>query len=208
MARIYSYVVRYDSGFAPNPFYGYCTLATCKPAIRQYANPGDWVVGSGSNDRKIRLGGHLVYAMRVTEIMTFDEYSIDPRFASKQPFRNGSRKQSCGDNIYFRSSSTAQWQQRDSFHSREDGTTHEQHVQRDTGINRVLVSDDFVYFGGTGPIFPEYLQDNGGRPLCKSGIGRNCFEDRELTEKLERWLRTLGVSGYQSAPYEWISLRD
>jgi len=25
MARIYSYVVAYDSGFAPNPFYGYCT---------------------------------------------------------------------------------------------------------------------------------------------------------------------------------------
>ncbi|MEZ1875782.1 hypothetical protein QVM44_32900, partial [Pseudomonas aeruginosa] len=27
MARVHSYVVRYDSGFAPNPFYEYCTLA-------------------------------------------------------------------------------------------------------------------------------------------------------------------------------------
>lgn len=44
MTRIYSYVVRYDSGFAPNPFYGYCTLATCKPDIRRAAEVGDWLV--------------------------------------------------------------------------------------------------------------------------------------------------------------------
>lgn len=83
MARIHSYVVRYDSGFAPNPFYGYCTLATCKPNIRKGADIGDWVVGSGSNDRNVRRGGHLVYAMRVTETMTFDEYGwihgLNPR---------------------------------------------------------------------------------------------------------------------------------
>ena len=84
MARIHSYVVRYDSGFAPNPFYGYCTLATCKPSIRKGADIGDWVVGSGSNDRNIRRGGHLVHAMRITEILTFDEYGVDPRFESKK----------------------------------------------------------------------------------------------------------------------------
>ena len=38
MARVHSYVVRYDSGFAPNPFYEYCTLATCKPNIRKGAD--------------------------------------------------------------------------------------------------------------------------------------------------------------------------
>ncbi len=68
MARIYSYVVRYDSGFAPNPFYGYCTLATCKPDIRRGAEVGDWVVGSGSNDRSIRRGGHLVYAISTANL--------------------------------------------------------------------------------------------------------------------------------------------
>ena len=101
MARVHSYVVRYDSGFAPNPFYEYCTLATCKPNIRKGADIGDWVVGSGSNDRSVRRGGYLVYAMQVTETMTFDEFGADPRFESKKPYRNGSRKQSCGDNIYF-----------------------------------------------------------------------------------------------------------
>ena len=71
MARIHSYVVRYDSGFAPNPFYGYCTLATCKPNIRRSADIGDWVVGSGSNDRTVRRGGRLVYAMRVRIVVKF-----------------------------------------------------------------------------------------------------------------------------------------
>ena len=121
MTKIYSYVVRYDSGFAPNPFYGYCTLATCKPRIRQSAAIGDWVIGSGSNNKAMRRGGHLVYAMRITETMTFDAYNADPRFENKKPYRYGSRKQSCGDNIYYRASPDANWQQRDSFHSLPNG---------------------------------------------------------------------------------------
>lgn len=207
MARIYSYVVRYDSGFAPNPFYGYCTLATCKPDIRRHAGVGDWVVGSASNGRSIGRGGHLVYAMRVTETMTFDDYAADARFDVKKPFRMGSRKQSCGDNIYFRNTPDADWRQRDSFHSREDGRINQQHVARDTGVNRILVSDDFIYFGGTGPVFPANLRDRHGRPLCKKGIGRSCFDDPSLIARLERWVRNFGVSGYQGPPQEWISLR-
>ncbi len=49
MAIIHSYIVRYDSGFAPNPFYGFCTLATCKPDIRKHAQVGDWIVGTGKD---------------------------------------------------------------------------------------------------------------------------------------------------------------
>jgi len=207
MARIYSYVVRYDSGFAPNPFYGYCTLATCKPDIRRKAQVGDWVVGSGSNDRRVRRGGHLVYAMRVTETMTIDDYASDARFGSKKPFRRGSRKQSCGDNIYYRTAPDGDWLQRDSFHSEASGQANPRHVARDTSVNRVLVSDDFVYFGGAGPTFPDHLKDQDGRPLCKSGIGRSCFDDPSLIQELENWVRSFGVSGYQGPPQEWISLR-
>jgi len=207
MARIYSYVVRYDSGFAPNPFYGYCTLATCKPDIRRSAKVGDWVVGSASNERGIKRGGHLVYAMRVTETTSFDAYAIDARFEAKKPFRTGSRKQSCGDNIYFRDTPDGIWRQRDSFHSREDGQVQPQHVTRDTGVNRILISDDFLYMGGAGPAFPDNLRDSDGRPLCKSGIGRSCFDDPKLVEDLRRWIRDFGVGGYQGPPQEWISLR-
>lgn len=207
MARISSYVVRYDSGFAPNPFYGYCTLATCKPNIRRSANIGDWVIGSGSNDRTIRLGGHLVYAMRVTEAMTFDEYSVDPRFECKKPYRYGCRKQSCGDNIYFRAAPGGAWQQRDSFHSRPDGSLNSEHITRDTGVNRVLISNDFVYFGGEGPEFPRDLRDQNGRSLCKTGIGLTTFDDAKIIASLEYWIRSFNISGYQGAPFEWLTLR-
>ncbi|MCL4526309.1 MAG: hypothetical protein M1492_07420 [Gammaproteobacteria bacterium] len=207
MLRIHSYVVRYDSGFAPNPFYGYCTLATCKPNIRRSAGIGDWVVGSGSNDRTVRRGGHLVYAMRVTEAMTFDEYSVDPRFEYKKPYRNGSRKQSCGDNIYSRAAPGAAWRQRDSFHSRPNGALNPDHVARDTGVNRVLISDDFLYFGGEGPQFPDELRDQQDRPLCKTGIGLTTFDNAKLIANLEKWVRSFGVSGYQGAPFEWLTLR-
>ncbi|NPU92118.1 MAG: hypothetical protein HPY82_09425 [Gammaproteobacteria bacterium] len=207
MTCIYSYVVRYDSGFAPNPFYGFCTLATCKPDIRRTAVHGDWIVGSGSNDRSVRRGGHIVYAMKVTEVMTFDQYAKDLRFKVKIPYRRGSRKQSCGDNIYFRDGNEAQWRQRDSFHSNSDGQVNPDHVARDTGVNRVLVSEDFVYFGGSGPKIPDELVSSDGRHLCKKGIGRIRFSDSQLAEHFEKWIRNLGDMGYQGPPFEWVTLR-
>ena len=73
MRVLYSYVVAYDSGFAPNPFNGFCTLATCKPEIRKRANIGDWIIGTGSHREGVRRGGFLVYAMRVEEALSADE---------------------------------------------------------------------------------------------------------------------------------------
>jgi hypothetical protein len=205
--KLYSYVVRYDSGFAPNPFYGYCTLATCKPDIRRSADIGDWIVGCGSNDREIRRGGYLVYAMRVIEAMSFTAYDADSRFASKKPYRFGSRKQSCGDNIYFQDQTKHVWHQRDSFHSQPDGTPNPNHIARDTSVNRVLVSSDFVYFGGYGPKFPGELRGFKGRDICHSGIGYSCIDQQELIEAFVAWIRSLGEAGYQAAPFEWKSLR-
>lgn len=205
--RLYSYVVRYDSGFAPNPFYGICTLATCKPSIRKSAAIGDWIVGCGSGDRSVKQGGHLVYAMRVTEALRFEEYDSDLRFQKKKPFRFGSRKQSCGDNIYTKASEGTGWTQRDSFHSKPDGSPNPEHVARDTGVDRVLISDDYVYFGGNGPRFPNHLRDFHGLDVCKSGIGYSCFEDIALQEQFVQWIRSFGVKGYQCAPFEWATLR-
>jgi hypothetical protein len=204
---LHSYVVRYDSGFAPNPFYGFCTLATCKPKIRASAQIGDWIVGRGSGDRSVRRAGHLVYAMRVTEALTFDEYAVDDRFSKKRPFRRGSRKQTCGDNIYFRTSPYSAWQQRDSFHSKADGSEDVEHTNIDTAIDRVLISDDYLYFGGTGPVIPEGLRDFTGRPLCKRGIGHSKFEDKALINAFTLWFRGLEMAGFQGAPYEWLALR-
>ena len=43
--RIFRYVVRFDSGAAPNPFGGWCSLAICKPGIRRTAGVTDWIIG-------------------------------------------------------------------------------------------------------------------------------------------------------------------
>lgn len=43
--RVFTYVLDHDTGFAPNPFHGWCTLAGCKPVIRRTARIDDWIVG-------------------------------------------------------------------------------------------------------------------------------------------------------------------
>lgn len=198
--------MRYDSGFAPNPFYGICTLATCKPDIRKSVDIGDWVVGSGSADRKLNRGGYLVCAMRVTEALTIQDYWEDPRFARKKPNLSRSRMQACGDNIYHRLGDGS-WAQLPSFHSHKDGSPNPRHIQRDTGVNRVLISEDFAYFGGEGPKIPEALRDSEGRGVCVHGRGRKVFKDQEFIEKFISWIQSLGVHGYIGEPMDWVLLR-
>lgn len=201
MASLHSYVVRYDSGFAPNPFHGFCTLATCKPDIRKHAIIGDWVVGCGS--AASRLQGKLVYAMRVSEALSFDNYWKDVRFQSKKPIRNGSLKYVSGDNIYSRTSPNQPWQQQDSFHTLNDGSENPRHTARDTGVNRVLVSVDFYYFGFQGPFIPIEFVDRDGRWLCHSGRGRRKFDDPELITRFVGWCRTEGRPGLNGKPWDW-----
>lgn len=207
MTRLYSYVVRYDSGFAPNPFFGYCSLATCKPQIRENASLGDWILGTGSAASSVQRGGHMVYAMRVTDILSFEQFDADARFQAKKPFRRGSRQQSCGDNIYYRNPAGNAWCQRDSFHTNNDGSLHAKHVQIDTDVNRVLISSDFVYFGGDGPDVPPHLRHPDGRSLVHTGRGRSCLEDEARIGEFVSWVRSLGVCGWQGLPFEWIFLR-
>lgn len=97
--EFYSYIVARDFGFAPNPFGGYCTLCTCKPLIRKNAQVGDWILGTGAKTR-YDIAGRLIFAMQVSEILSFEEYWNDRRFQNKKPRFNGSLKQCFGDNIY------------------------------------------------------------------------------------------------------------
>lgn len=146
--RLYSYIVARDFGFAPNPFHGFCTLATCKPRIRAVASSGDWVVGTGAKS-KYNLAGRLVYAMRVAEVLDFTSYWNDPRFLAKRPVLNGSLKLVYGDNIYRRVGK--RWAQADSHHSLDNGRPNEANIEQDTGADRVLIATKFVYWGASAP---------------------------------------------------------
>ena len=98
--KLYSYKVATDCGFAPNPFYGFCTLATSKRRIRKTATVGDWVIGTGAKANQ--RDGYLVYAMRVAETMSFNEYWNDSRFLKKRPDMHSSKMKAYGDNIYHK----------------------------------------------------------------------------------------------------------
>ncbi len=197
--RLFSYVVRRDYGFAPNPFFNVCTLATCKPGIRRAAQDGDWIVGTGTAERKRK--GYLVYAMKVEEDLTFEEYWKDTRFIQKRPNLCGSKKLGYGDNIYFKSSS-GEWQQLDSHHSLEDGSPNQANIKNDTQANRVLISTDFVYWGGEGPRIPAQFRNYQGVDLC-AGRGHKSKFSNTFINEFVTWLRGLGVKGYAGRPIDW-----
>jgi hypothetical protein len=199
--KLFSYVVARDYGFAPNPFYGWCTLATCKPRIRAAASVGDWVIGTGAKSN-YGLAGHLIFAMRVDEICDFDAYWRDPRFSAKKPVLNGSLKQLYGDNIYHREG--GRWKQEDSHHSREGGQINCHNVKRDTSANRVLISQRFVYFGENAPAIPKCFRPYRptGEEICCLGQGHRVLSER-LAQAFESWLEQLGEWGLQGMPLEF-----
>lgn len=197
--RLFTYVVVHDFGFAPNPFGEYCTLATCKPQIRKSARPGDWVLGTGSAQK--RRSGRLVFAMKVSEVLTFDEYWSDIRFQRKIPFLHGSRKRVYGDNIYHRAA-TGEWIQEDSRHSLDDGTPNLGHIKIDTKADAVLISDEFVYFGKSGPEVPDSLRTPGDLDLVHSGRGHSINFGAGRFQAALDWITTLGT-GVHGRPGDW-----
>jgi len=196
--HLYSYVVARDYGFAPNPFHGFCTLATCKPDIRGSAKEGAWVVGTGSKAH--RLEGHVVYAMRVTAVRSFDEYWQGAPFICKRPNFHGSLMQAFGDNIYHRDPQTGHWIQENSHHSLPDGSENKKNKERDLKADRVLISDDFYYFGQNAPQIPDEIRAE----LCKKGPGIKsvCFS-RDFAYRVVYWLRDFRVKGYLGEPVDW-----
>ena len=129
---LYSYVVAADSGVAPNPLGGMCSLVVCKPEIRLHATVGDWVAGTGAGERQ----GRLVYAMRVTDKMTMGEYYT--RFPD--------RADALYDFTY------------DPPHQREEGPHGAKDYDRDIRGKYALLSDHFYYFGKDAPTLPEHLR--------------------------------------------------
>ena len=155
MNSLFVYVVDRDLGFAPNPFHGVCTLATCKPRIRAPARTGDWVVGMGG--ARLKATGKCIFAMQVGRKLNFNEYWNGPEFRDKRPIRNGSLVMLVGDNIYHNDGGA--WTQEDSHHSKADGTPEVSNVKNDTSADAVLVSALFYYFGTSAPEVPATILD-------------------------------------------------
>lgn len=135
--KLSAYVITFDSGFAPNPFGRYCTLACCKPTIRRKAEPGDIIIASTSSNSE--RAGCLVYAMRVKEVIQYQKYWHDSRFASRKPTKKTAVSKR-GDNIWHQDAS-GRW------HVCPEACHNESHSDRDiSGVNS-LVATEFFYFG-------------------------------------------------------------
>lgn len=171
--NIFTYVVTRDFGFAPNPFCGICTLATCKPGIRKSAQIGDWIFGIGS---KTTLENRMIYLMKVTNKITFDEYWSREEFAMKKP-KMTTLKKMYGDNIYHYDNTDRKWKQENSHHSYENGEPNLHNLEKDTGSNNVLISDDFFYFGKSAMKIPKrYKVYRSIRGYCKKEITSNVIK--------------------------------
>ena len=211
MTRLFSYVVTRDYGFAPNPFHGYCTLATCKPLIRKQANVGDWVVGTTSVAKRSCFGSipMLVYWMKVSEILTFNQYWSDPRFQIKKPVLNLSKKMAYGDNIYHIPQSGG-WLQLNSHHTLPDGSINEDNLRTDTcHTDKVLISDEFVYMGRNPLCIPPSIANQQGVALAKKGAGhKSSIFSSSFISNFENWhynVYCLGSNSMvvQNLPFDW-----
>lgn len=197
--RLFSYVVARDYGFAPNPFGGVCTLATCKPNIRQNAMVGDWIAGLASVDY-CRVPS-LVYVMRVDEVLTYDAYWDDPRFQFKKPSRSGSVKQLFGDNIYRRDEAGV-WRQADSHHSLEDGASNPRNIDNDTKSHGVLIGPRFAYWGSSALEVPEQFLDFDSHTI-RLNRGYKTNFPAEFVQAFVVWFESLSVQGFVGPPFMW-----
>lgn len=189
----YIYVIARDYGFAPNPFYGICTLATCKPGIRKSANIGDWVIGVGS---KTILENKLVYLMKISEKISYNEYWGNEKYGMKKPYMKSSLKKMYGDNIYYYDNLAEKWIQADSHHSYANGKTNPDNLRKDTSSNSVLIANEFYYFGGDAIEIPERFRDE----IYRSVRGYCKVETSKTITSFIKWIRSSHEIGYYSDP--------
>lgn len=201
MPRLFTYTIPVDDGAAPNPFRGMCTLAICKPAIRRVAEAGDWVAGLGSVKAPSgNLQGRLVYAMRVTEVLTIKEYFL--RAKAEWPHRIPDIKSTdlserLGDCIY--DFSGAEPIQLNSVHN-------EGNVETDLGGVNVLISDDFYYFGRHAKELPRHLLS-----ICHQTQGHRSNANAPFFDPFVSWIRGLGLQtgqlhGWPDYMIDWANV--
>ncbi len=196
MAKIYSYVLRYDDGAAPNPFWGICTLTICKPIVRRNAEIGDWIIGTGSKNAKCNdgivydLSDSLVYAMKVTDIKRLKDYDTfcKKSLPNKIPYwRTKDWRLRMGDCIYDYSNLENPII-RKSVHN-------ETNKKRDLSGMNALLSNHFYYFGEEARPLPDSLI-----PLIKRNQGHKKIENESLIKLFEEWINLFDKNKIHSSP--------
>ena len=186
--KICSYVMKHDTGFAPNPFYGYCTLATCTPNhMNANLNEGDYIAGYFTD----QSNPYLVYWLKVYEVLDFQEYFHDPRFKRKKPKLDGNQISKCGDNIY-QHNNRGKWIQENTLYHKDTKS-----MEQDIRYHVVYIGREFSYFGEKAYSKGNCVHDD-FRDAIKKGRGiKYTREDHPHFRKYLRWLnaKPLGRHG-------------
>jgi hypothetical protein len=199
MLKLFSYKLTHDTGFAPNPFWGTLTLATCKPRIRLSKRKGDWIAGFTSQFLSGDPVGKekLVYLMQVTSKLSFGDYFNSPYYSKKIPDMSQSQ---CvfvaGDNIYrpVGNRLTEKFMQlRNPYHG-------EDQMERDLSGKFVLASNRFYYFGREAIEVPL-----GMRPDIPKGQSANgsLTHDLAAAQKFIEYVTSKYHVGVHGTPHSW-----
>jgi hypothetical protein len=193
MLTLCTYILTNDTGLAPNPYGGWCTLAVCTPN-RQNArlSKGDWIAGFLTKDRRHRL----LYAMEVDSRIHMQAYFNDPRFEMKKPNLRGSWQERCGDNFYSQRPDGSWQQHRNCFHIGPE------YLKKDTRRPFVFVSRRYWYFGCNAVDVPEEF-----KPL----IGQRGIRTRHpmaLADRFTEWLASEFRPGIHGLPNDNPEIAD
>lgn len=178
MPVLYSYCIPHDTGAAPNPFWGVCTLVICKPLIRRNAQKDDWIVGTGS--KHFGFENKVVFAMEVTRnkltMKDYDEYCKNNLPQKIPNWRGKNYKERVGDCIYDFSVEPVRI--RKSVHNEGNQLT-------DLSGKYALLSDHFYYFGDKPiEIHPDLL------PIIRQGQGYRSTSNNPYYNQFVEWILT------------------
>ena len=146
-----------DRGFAPNPYAGILTLATCKPYIRKRcAVEGQWLAGFASKSLCPDAGdeARLIYLARISGSVPMEKY-----------WDAYPAKRNCPspDNIYRKQN--GRWiLVDDSIHAKEN-------KDADLSGEKVIISNDYYYFGQKALPIREKLRSKVKIPVGAASYG-------------------------------------
>lgn len=188
MSDLYTYVMKHDSGLAPNPFWGTCSLAVCTPNHQgSRAKRGDWIAGVSDKGR----GYKIIYVMEVDERVHMNDYFIDERFAAKKPITDGTAQQRCGDNFYNVDVNGHWIQHPNRYHMGRAC------LAQDTRNPWVFVARKFWYLGRKAIDMPaEFLPMFGGR-------GARVSHPPELVASFKTWVQASLKKGVNALPRDF-----
>jgi hypothetical protein len=157
---------------------------------------GDWIVGLSPKD----AGSKIIYAMRVEEILRYDQYYQDCRFKLKVPdYTKRMVVYKCGDNIY-NPLPDGDFRQLQSMHSDGPSEDRERKIH-DLGGRNVLISRTFYYFGSTALDLPGRFQE-----LRVGRAHKNHFSSGLVSAFID-FVRSQ-IPGVNAAPTSWPSKDD